>query len=731
MIKLYFILVFFFFNVVLHAQHSVKILVQDSASGEKVAFVSIVANEDISATSNSYGYANLQLNQGINTIQFFHISYKKKEIDLFVSKDTFISIKLSPIAYKLRTTTVTKRRSIKQEFGKINIPQSTIMNLPVVMTEPDPLRAIQNFPGIVNSSENNTGLYIRGGNIDQTMMLLDEAPVYNSFHLFGFISTFDANAVKEITLYKSGIPAKYGGRGASVVDIKMTEGNMKTHKKKIDIGIIGSKMAAEGPLIKDKLSYFVSGRTTYLDKIAFEQGVSNRFYDVNAKFNYNLNKTNSFYLSYFRSSDKFDFEGDIGYGINLGNRLKWENNTITGRWNHVFKKGLFVNNTLSYGSFNHNHFSEYTGNELEVVNQINNLVFKSDFELQKSDKTKIDFGYQFSNYKNLPSDIRSNYDTFYSDFSIPLNRGIEHALYVDVKHQFNKRLFVNLGLRNGFYMARKPNKTNFYIPEPRLKISYKKNANTKFFLAYDKATQYQHLVSATLIVSPADFYISSNDLLPPQKSHTITLGAAKELEDWTIGVESYYRKFINTFDYKDGAIVFNNPDFVDDLAQLNAYGYGAEFLIQKEVGKYTGFMSYTYSRILHQSPLISENRWHPANFDKPHSLKIHANRQFKKWNVNFLFVLESGRPLTYPYYAGLIYSDRNEERFPMYHRLDFGGNYRRKPEKKKNYSIWNFSIYNVYSNHNAFALYPGQISGEYTTVSIFPMIPSLSWSFRF
>lgn len=240
---------FLLFNcsTILFAQHNVKILVQDSATGEKIAFASIAANEDVSASSNSYGYANLQLNKGINTIQFFHISYKKKELDLIVSKDTFIVIKLSPIAYKLRTTTVTKRRSIKQEFGKINIPQSTIMNLPVVMTEPDPLRAIQNFPGIMNSSENNTGLYIRGGNIDQTMMLLDEAPVYNSFHLFGFISTFDANAVKEITLYKSGIPAKYGGRGASVVDIKMTEGNMKTHKKKIDIGIIGSNNGSRRP----------------------------------------------------------------------------------------------------------------------------------------------------------------------------------------------------------------------------------------------------------------------------------------------------------------------------------------------------------------------------------------------------------------------------------------------------------------------------------------------------
>ena len=761
--------------------------ISDFNTNESLISVNIIIPElNTGTTTNEYGFYSITLPKGNYNVIISYLGYAETSETINLNEDIIKNFSLTESVENLDEVIITEnieRLNIRKPQMSVNaLKASTIKEIPVVLGEPDVIKAITLLPGVTNAGEGSSGFNVRGGAADQNLILLDEATVFNSSHLFGFFSVFNPDAIKDIKLYKGGIPARYGGRVSSVLDIYQKEGNSKAFHANGGIGIVASRLLAEGPLKKDKGAFLFGGRSSYahlflplfdLDNVAY-------FYDLNTKLNYKLNDNNNIYLSgyfgrdVFRISDSFDNT----YG----------NTVLNFRWNHLFSDKLFSNMSLIYSDY-------YYGLNLNFVefnwdSGIKNFNFKYDFKHYISNNFKLQYGLNSIYYKFNPGDIKPSTPTSgINPFKLTDKFAFENAIYIDAEHDLSEKLSVNYGLRLSSFLRLGQNELNIYENnqavifnedfqiyekadpigtenfsksdvmksflnlEPRLAIAYQLDKNTSVKASYNRMSQYLHLLSNTTSPTPLDVWTPSGSYVKPQLLDQFAIGYFKLLKEnnYSLEIEGFYKTIKNRIDYIDGADLIANNAIEQIILNGKARAYGLELLFKKNEGKLKGWIAYTLSKSEQKTPGrtptetgINNGNWYNTAYDKTHDLSLVGSFDLnEKWTLNGNFIFQTGQPATFPngqyQYSGLTipsYNNRNSDRLPNYHRIDIAANYTPKPNKNKGWqNYWTFSIYNLYNRYNAASISFDQNRNtginEATKLSIFGIIPSVSYNFKF
>jgi len=662
------------------------------------------------------------------------------------------------------------------EMSVNKLEMKTIVKIPALMGEVDVLRTIQMLPGVQSTGEGSIGFYVRGGGVDQNLILLDEATVYNASHLGGIFSVFNQDAIKDVKLYKGGIPAPYGGRLSSILEIRMKEGNKKKFSATGGIGMVSSRLTLEAPIVKDKGSFIVSGRRMYADlffplmKDSTIKKSKAHFYDINAKANYEINENNRVFISGYFGKDIVRF-GEM-MGMDYGNQ------TVTSRFNHIFNSRIFSNFTIIYSSFDYGIGVPTGDNGFDWSAGINDLTFKNDYTWFINPQNKLKFGGQIMHHTFRPGKfIPTSDESIFTGIELDNTFALEYGLFAENDQKIGEKLSLRYGLRfSAFqnlgpythYIYDKSDPSEYVLAdsikydngeifntnigfEPRISVNYRINTESSIKLSYNRMLQYIHLTTNTMTLTPMDIWFPSSPNVKPQKADQLALGYFRNFNNNTYetSVEIYYKKMYNAIDYKDHAELLLNRYFEGELRFGEAYSYGAEFLLKKQVGKFTGWLSYTYSRIFREIPEINNGNQYPANYDKPNDISLILSYDIlDKLNVSLSWFYSTGAPRTMPTgrfeYEGMIvpvYSDRNSVRLPDYHRMDLAVTYdfsktKRNGKAKRFHSSLNLSIYNLYNRHNAYSITFEQVEGKpYETQAVktflFKTIPSITYNFRF
>ncbi len=766
-------------------QRSVSGYVKDAKNGEVLIGVSVYEKGTTNGVStNAYGFYSLLLPTGKHTIMVSYLGYATQSMEIDLSdKGITQNFELKDEANSLNEVVISSERedhnvkAVEMSVAKLDIKQ--INRIPALLGEVDIIRAIQLLPGVTTMGEGSSGVNVRGGNIDQNLILLDEAPVYNASHLFGFFSIFNPDAVKDVKLIKGGIPSQYGGRLSAILDIRMKEGNSKNLQITGGIGTIFSRFSIEGPLIKNKMSFIIAARRSYIDVLAKpilkwkEPQLGNLvfyFYDLTAKLNYRVNEKNNLFLSGYMGQDKF------GAGFSF----KYGNATTSLRWNHLFNDKLFLNTTAYYSNYNYGlgFTNGGTNQSFNWTSNIINYSIKPDFTYYLNNKNTMHFGGQSIMLQFEPGQATvTASDGTSTNISVPNKYGLESALYIDDEFKLNSRMSIQAGIRYSLFDYMGPgNRYNYYdtIPnngkrlkdtiaygngksiahygnwEPRFSYKVDITDNSSIKASYNRTAQYLMLVSNTAASTPLDIWTPVTNNIKPQLADQVALGYFKNLHEnmFESSVEVYYKNLQNQLDYIDNANLLLNKYYEGQLLQGKGKAYGAEFYFKKTKGKLNGWVSYTYSRTLRQINGLSNNEWYSSKYDRPHNLAVVLNYDFnKRWNVSCNFVYISGTPNTFPdskieiqgYTVNYNTSNmRNNFRNPSYNRLDFSATYNfKKNEKRRWQSSIVFSVYNAYDRKNAFAVYfqatPNQASQtqaiKYSVVGT--VIPAITYNFKF
>ena len=774
--------------------------VKDSKNGEGLIGASVFVKELLTGTTtNTYGFYSLTLPKGSYTLVITSVNYRKSIRDIKLNdQNVTLNLEVVEDGQELSEVVVTGKReddnvkAIEMSVNKVDM--KTIKKIPALLGEVDLVRAIQLLPGVSTVGEGATGFNVRGGAVDQNLVLMDEAPVYNSSHLFGFFSIFNPDAVKDVKLIKGGIPAQYGGRASSILDVRMKEGNAKQLEINGGIGFIFSRLSIEAPIVKDKASFIVAARRSYVDVLAkpFLKGnqadAQFSFYDLTAKVNYNMNQNNSFFLSGYFGRDIFGTQ----FGFN------WGNSTLSARWNHVFSSKLFLNSTAFYSNYDYLLDSDLKNqrpnNQFRWTSNIENLSFKPDFTYYISPNNTLTFGGQVLTYNFTPGSANASSNGTKVSFGAPAKEAIEYSAYVGDEWKVTPKLSLQYGIRfskydykssedvyyirrfvgitdarpSGYELDTKANDPNKIIQtysnfEPRFNAKLETGENSSIKASYNRMTQYIHLMSNTAASTPLDVWTSSTNNIKPQLTDQVALGYFKNFgnNDYETSLEVYYKDFQNQIDYADRANLFLNPTFEKDLLFGDGRAYGVELYIKKNKGKLTGWTSYTLARTERQIMGLNNGNWFPNRFDRTHTLNIVAQYELnKKWSFGANFAYISGVPYSLPTRQGAVESFtygitesgvRGNIRIPAYNRLDVSAT---KKNKKalfgKGESEWVFSIYNLYNKRNPFSIYTqpkdtststdaGSPDEAYRTIKseavrlsiIGSLIPSVTYNFKF
>jgi hypothetical protein len=784
-----FLLTLFFtaFSLGLFAQnYTISGRISDSKTGEDLVGATVAIQGTTSGVNtNSYGFYSLTIAKGEYKVSFRYLGYEEIIKTVSLTKNTTFNVELTEKSKDIDEVVISaKAEEAKVENKQINViklDMQTVRRIPVVFGEIDILKTVTMLPGIISAGEGNSGFSVRGGMQDQNLILLDEATVYNVSHLLGFFSVFNGDAIRDLDVYKGGIPAQYGGRLASLIDIRMKEGNNKKFAGTGGIGLLSSRLTLEGPIVKNKGSFIVSGRRSYADiflPLAPAEEVQNSqlyFYDFNAKVNYRLSDKDKLFLSGYFGRDVFNFSTIFGNS--------WGNKTGTARWNHVFSKKLFSNQTIIFSDFDYYFkFNISESNNIEFKQGIKDWTYKSDFAFFYNPKNKINFGGSIILHTFNPGEIRPLGDKsiLKEPIFIDKRKALESALYAEHEHKFSPRLKVKYGLRysifNNLGSSREYlfsydsagadpvttdtltyKKNSFYNTytgfEPRASASYNLDKNTALKFSYDRTFQYLQQTSNSAFALPTDQWIPANINIKPQISDQLALGLFKNFDlGLETSVEVYYKWMKNQIDFRNNAILFLNDRVYGELLTGKGWSYGSEFFIRKTKGDLTGFVSYTLSKSMRQIEGINQNDPYPTNTDRRHNLTVTVNYDItKQWDVNLNFVLATGNPITFPQgrweYDGKLvslYGPRNAQRFPTYHRMDAGINFYPKPIKKKRLeNSWNLSVYNIYGRKNPYSITTGtrkvEVDGKQVdtgipiteSIALFRWIPSITWNFKF
>lgn len=751
--------------------------IRDAADGEALIGASVYIKELQTGTiSNTYGFFSLSIPEGNYTLTFSYIGYQSQtqEIELRQSKTFNIELLTEDVA--LEEIVISADRpdaNVENVEMSTNVVSMTeVKQIPQLLGEADVIRSIQLLPGITTVGEGATGFNVRGGNIDENLILLDEAPVFSSSHLFGFFSVFNADAVKDVKIYKGGIPAYYGGRLSSVLDVRQKEGNMKEFGGEGGIGLISSRLLLEAPLQKDKSSFMIAGRRSYFDlftRFSSDEDLKNTtlyFYDLNAKVNYIINDKNRIYLSGYFGRDVFGLN-EFGFD--------WGNATATLRWNRVINSKLFANFTAVYSDYKYTLGSESDTESFDWISNIFNTNIKADFSYYINPNNTLEFGLNALYYKFKPGNVevrRLNEEDI--NFDLESERALEPAVYISNEQKISDRLSVQYGLRYSWfynigrgtvylYGESPRNKNNitdtlqygsgeiiksYEALEPRISGKFTLTPGSSIKASYNRMAQYLHLVSNTTAALPFDVWTPAGPFVKPARVDQFTLGYFRNFRDNSLefSAEVYYKNYQDLLDYKDGAELLANQTLETELLSGNGRAFGLELLLRKQTGRLTGWIGYTLSRTERKVPGINNDEYYPSNYDKPHDITVVASYELnQKWTVSANLSVMSGRPITYPNARyeidGIIvpnFDNRNGARVPVYHRLDLSATYE-KPQKpgRKWQSSWSFGIYNVYSRRNTFSIYFRQnedisTKTEAVRYSIFgTAIPSVTYNFKF
>jgi hypothetical protein len=746
--------------------------IRDAKTGETLTGAIVYPKEmpTIGITSNSYGYFSLTLPVGKYSLIVQFLGYKTKIIPLDLKENMKISFDMEEESIALKEITITGEKNnnnvVQSELiSKIDVKE--IQNIPVILGEKDILKTIQLLPGVTPAGEGNAGFYVRGGGVDQNLILLDEAPVYNPSHLLGFFSTFNSDAIKDITLYKGGFPAEYGGRLSSVVDIKMNDGNNKEYHVSGGIGLIASRLSIEGPIVKNKGSFMIAARRTYADlflKLLSRNGPDSiaskstlYFYDLNMKANYQLTEKDRLYFSCYLGRDDFNLGGTVG--------LNWGNVTATARWNHIINDKLFSNTSLIYSKYSYNFNVAVGNNTMHVLSEIQDWNLKEDLNYYLNSKNTIKFGFNAIYHTFVPSKVDST--VIFHVRSVDNRYALENALYISNDQTISAHLKATYGLRYSLFSSIGPGTIYTYNQvadvvdsatypkgkifntygglEPRLLMNYIINDSSSVKISYARTRQYIHLLSNTTSSTPFDLWVPSNINIKPEIADQYTLGYFRNFSNnmYETSVEVYYKTLQNQIDYRNGANLILNNKVESQLVFGKGWGYGVEFLIRKKYGKLTGWISYTLSKAKRQFPDINNGNVFLAKQDRPNNIAIVGMYELNpKLTFSATWIFISGNPVTFPSgrYAvdGNIvpyYTERNGYRMPDYHRLDIGLTWQRKKTASFE-SNWNFSIYNVYARANAYAINFQQDPNDHTKMqavqlSLFRFVPAITYNFKF
>ena len=735
--------------------------VLDASSGESLIGANIYSDKlKIGTSSNSYGFYSLAIPVGKNVrIIFSYVGYKPQVKKLFLKKNLKLTIKLTPQPISADEIVVTARKEDEniesKQMSVIDVPVRMVKQLPAILGETDVLKVIQLLPGVQSGSEGTTGFYVRGGTADQNLVLLDEAVVYNPSHLFGLLSTFNSRAINNVTLIKGGFPAQYGGRLSSILNISMKEGNNKSYHVDGGLGVITSKLTVEGPIVTDQASFIISARRTYLDLLlkAFPGLSSTKysFYDLNAKINYKLSNNDRFFLSFFSGRDNAAYidANSLNYDFKFGN------GTGTLRWNHLFSEKLFSNTSLIHNTYLMNLKTNQGNFYSEFYSRIKDFTIKSDFEYFPNPSHTVKFGIQYTKHTITPAGTSGNRKTdslatVVNAANIQKKNAVEGSIYINDAIDLSNRIGLNLGLR---FPAFKIKQTFYYGVEPRITFKFALSPVSSFKTAYTVMHQYLHLVPSSTASFPTDIWLPSSKIVKPQRSEQYALGYFHNFENNTYetSIEAYYKTMQNQVAFKQGTHLLQQTNIDKQLIFGKGWSYGVEMLVKKRSGRYNGWISYTLSWTNQQFPDLNFGKVFPFKYDKRHDLKAVAIYNLsKKWSFSADFVFASGNVVTLPegrvnvyeggdLYNGVfdIYTSRNNYRLGNYHRLDITAAYKYKSSFfDKNYDgEFVLSIYNVYNHLNPYFVY---VSVDEKThkpyakqVSLLPIIPSISFNFRF
>lgn len=746
--------------------------IRDAQTGESLTGAIVYPRENpaIGISSNSYGYFSLTLPDGKYSLIIQFMGYKTQVISVDLKENTRINIDMEEESIALKEITITGEKKntniVRNELiSKINVKE--IQNIPVILGEKDILKTIQLLPGVAPAGEGNAGFYVRGGGVDQNLILLDEAPVYNPSHLLGFFSTFNSDAIKDITLYKGGFPAEYGGRLSSVVDIQMNEGNNKKYHLSGGLGLIASRLAVEGPLFNSKGSFMIAARRTYADlflKLLSRKGPDSTarksslyFYDLNMKANYEFSSKDRLYFSCYLGRDNFNFGGAIG--------LDWGNVTATTRWNHIINDKLFSNTSLIFNKYSY-RFNVGVGNfTMKVISEIKDWNIKEDLHFYLNSDNTIKFGFNTIYHTFVPSKVDSS--AILRVRSMDNKYAIENAVYISNEQTLSPHLKLTYGLRYSVFSSIGPGTVYTYNSvadivdsssypggkifntygglEPRLLINYIINDSGSIKLSYARTRQYLHLLSNTTSTTPFDLWVPSNINILPEIADQYTIGYFRNFKNnmFETSVELYYKNLDNQIDYRNGANLILNNKVESQLVFGRGWAYGAEFLIRKKYGRLTGWISYTLSKTNRQFPDINGGKVYLAKQDRPNNIAIVGMYELnQKLTFSATWIYISGNVVTFPSGRYLVdgnivpyYTERNGYRMPDYHRLDLGLTWQRKKTAHFE-SSWNFSIYNAYGRSNAYAINFQQDPNNPTKMqavqlSLFRFVPAITYNFKF
>lgn len=744
--------------------------VTDASTGETLigANIKLTGSIQAGAISNAYGFYSISATEGNYEISVSFIGYKTFKQNIVIAKDARLNFTLEQDNQlnEIVVSIIKRNENVSNpQMGLQKIAVREINNVPVLLGERDVLKTIQLLPGIKSAGEGNSGFYVRGGSTDQNLILLDEAPVYNASHLLGFFSTFNSDAIKDVSVYKGGMPAQYGGRLASVLDIKMNDGNRKTYTAEGGLGLISSRLKMEGPIVKDKGSFMLSARRTYLDAflaLSPDSSINSNtlfFYDLNAKANYQLDEKNILYLSGYFGRDKLGLSDTFGFN--------WGNATVTLRWNHLYSNRLFSNTALIYSNYNYVIQNFMEENNFEVNSSIRNFNMKQDFEYSLSNAHSLKFGINAIYHTIAPGKLTASAASSVNETNYENRNGMELAAYLSDEWTVNDKMNLVYGLRISSFSLLGPGnikdydtegntvstvayqpgefvKTYFNL-EPRISASYQLTSSSSLKAAYTRNIQNVHLMSNSTSTSPTDLYIMNSNNVKPEVADQLAAGYFRNFGDdnYEFSAEMYYKWMQNQIEYRSGTDLRGNGNVEADLLYGDGRAYGIEFFLKKRFGRFNGWLGYTWSRTERLFDTINNNKWFYARQDRTHDLSlVGIYKAGKRWTLSSVFVYNTGNAVTFPSgkyqvnsRTAFYYTEKNGYRTPTYHRLDVSATLEGRPGRKLQ-SSWSFGIYNLYNRHNAFSIDfkddPNDSSRtQVVRTTLFGIIPSVTWNFKF
>jgi hypothetical protein len=755
--------------------------VKDADNGEELIGVTIYIPQLKAGTiTNDYGFYALTVPKGTYEVQYSYIGYKLQTVSIELTKDIAQNISL-PIEAEIMDEIVIEERALDENVQAVQMSKNTlnmtqVRKLPALFGEVDIIKNIQMLPGVISAGEGTSAFFVRGGSADQNLILIDEAPVYDPSHLFGLFSVFNADVIKDSEIYKGGIPARFGGRLSSILDVRTKDGNNKHYAVNGGIGTMASRIAVEGPIVKDKSSFIVSARRSYVDLFLRAAGEDNliHFYDINAKVNLRRNNNNRFFLAFYAGRDVFSFGGDFGFA--------WGNKTGTFRWNHLFNERLFLNTSVIASNFDYKLELNDTGFGFKWVSNLQELSVKNDFSYSLNADNEITFGYHLSGRRFAPGEVTPNSESsIFAGLKQQHLYALDHGLYISNQQKLSDKFTLDYGLRLSIFQNIgkgdvylyddpkdnvKPTRTDtvhydawetikkYVNLEPRLGMRYILREGQSIKLSYNRMVQNTHLISAGTVPVPFNTWNPSNYYLKPQIADQIAGGYFRNFRNnkYEFSIEAYYKDIRNVTDFADNAQLFFNENLSTEYRQGKSWAYGTEFMINKNEGKLTGMLSYTWSKTMRHIEGVNKGETFVSNHDRRNAVNIQAAYDHNaKWTFGATFTYSTGRPVTLPAgkyeldgYNVDVITERNAYRLPDFHRLDLSATLTPKKNMNRKWKgTWVFSVYNVYSRKNPFTIYTrtkqnddGDIIGDGTQkearlIYLFPILPSVTYNFKF